>query len=1169
MSRILLAIVIGLFCCGPAVNSSGQTRKIDSPEVLKQLIALPAPTPRNGEPQAPPPETIETRQPNFYDRNYKPADDAPIADLIDYWGHWNEDTDREPSEAVKKRLLEAAVADPQLLATFLNFLPDADSTPAKVKNIYDKVQTDSKIDQDWREKIRRWLVFNSTYFVDELTALAQKAKDNQRDGAVDKEDALTSLAYVSWSHAEPLLRGLMASGQARSTALALSLYYEHAVEEKDLANEERYRRDLQAIATNPNQPGYARNVAIESLSLTEWSGRDDWYLGLFQDQTLLDPSDGEYRETPLTTLFDSDLEKWIPIMIRLLESKDMNVRSAAVSCLVRIDDEEEMAKKALTPLLPWLTNPDWVNDSSAYRLRLIQALGTFKIPESVPGLIWVVENDTSGPAYARGFAAQSLGQYQDSRAVPALKRALAKEKDESQRLRIIRGLLGSNGLTEKEQLDALEEYASRITTPESRMDVIRYRGPQEEPLSTTLAIGKYLGFSREQPSDSLINAVLARAEELKSGNAALASALLEITHQWQGQQIELDMIKRIANGSADSGTVFEALQRRERMREGLRTELQGLASVEGAAQGVGAVLLDDPALAQGVLNSEDRAAQVALLACSRLTQTPLPVEMVDKLLDHKDSLLTLAAETYLLAEDSAQARELLWQRHPNEAFVTGWRENTFYAGSFDALVKSEDQLRAEVLKENGPIEILAFMSNMTDRGKILRIYSDKAVYTEYEDPARYRERTVPRGEVAALKDFIAAKGYADRGPTAMYCHHGCTAGEFLMLTKEKGRRVYHQGTFDEWMQLWEQFTQLGEGEGAKVHYKLEEDIKGLEVLYADELIVNDVAQQGGELRVFVARRQTKEEAEEHRASYEVDTEDDEELALQLSRRRVEIVKACLSWRVFANERMGAVTSQPDFYSSVDATRFMTGDENDLDWENDMGNPQVLGPDSIVFAHSYSGLFRQFAGSKPIRIGTEDASYSNAIATRDGKWLVATKQGNEETESSFIVRLNLQTGREFRVNLLAADHLMPVAFLPPLGKVLVKRAKGDYIPTGVKAKGPERPEYFLVDPATGAVRPVSGEFAPLSDVGKRFLQPTEKPDEFWVAISDDKKTETKIGRYSLKDFSFKPTMTVPQLIFDSTSMWVSAGEKKVYVVYKGQLLRLPLQATESPASVTKK
>jgi hypothetical protein len=1167
VSRIVLAIVIGLFGCGPALNSAGQTRKIDSPEVLKQLLAMPAPTPRNGATPAPTP-LPDSRPFDFYNKTNTPPDDAPIEDLVDYWGRWVE-SDRRPSDAVKKRLLEACAADPGILSSFLNFLPDDDSTAAKVKNIFDKVQTDPKIDQDWRERVRNWLVFNSAYYLDELVALAQKTKDNQRDGAVDKEDALTSLAYVSWSHAEPMLRGLMASGQPRASALALTLYYEHAVEEKDLANEERYRRDLQAIATNPHQPAYARNVAIESLSLTEWSGRDDWYLGLFQDQTLLDPSDGEYSVTPLTTLFDSDLEKWIPVMTRLLESKDMNVRTAAASCLVRIDEDEESAKKALTPLLPWLTNPAWVNDTGNYRLRLIQALGTFKIPESVPGLISVVENDDSQPGFPRGFAAQSLSQYQDARAVPALKRALAKEKDEAQRYRIVKGLLACNGLTEKEQLEALEEYASKLTSEESRADTIRYRGPNEEPLSVKLSLGKYLGQSRETPSDSLVSAVLARAEELKTENAALASALLDITHMWQGQQIELDIIRRIGNGSADSSTIREALERREKMREGLRTELQGLASVDGAAQAVGAVLLNDATLAQGILNSEDRLAQVALLACSRLTQMPLPVEMVNQVLRHKDSLLELAAETYLLAEDSQEAREILWRRHPNEAFITGWRENTYLGPlSFEGLMKSEEQLRAEVLKENGPIEILAFMYNLTDRGAVVRIYPDKAVFTEHEDPARYRERTVSAGEIAVLKDFIATKGFADRGPTAIYCHHGCLTGELLLLTKEKGRRVFNQGGFDDWFELLDQFTQLGNHDATKVHYKLEEEIKGLEVLYAGELTVNDIAQQGGELRLRVERDETKQENEERLATYEANEDDDEELALQLSRRRVEITAARVSWRVFANDKLGAITTQPDSYLAVDGLRFVSGDENDVDWENsEMNHPQVIGPDSIIFAQNYANLFRQFAGGKPVVVGSENGAYASPIVTRDGKWVIATKEG-EDSEPSYIVRLNLLTGREFRVNIPAADNLFPVGFIPPLGQVLVKRAKADYMGAGAKVKGPEKPEYYLVDPATGIARLVTGEFKPLM-YSQRFLQATEKPDEFWAAISDEKKNQTQIGRYSLKDFSFKPTMTVPQLTFDSKAIWVDAAQKKVYVVYKGQLLRLPLQATDAPASVTKK
>ena len=1160
MCRIALAILISLFWFGP--NAAGQKRRIDSPEVLKQLLAMPAPTPRGGTPllEAAPPNP---RPPDFYSRENEPPDDAPIEDLVDYWDRWAENySTEEPSEAVKKRLLEACVSDPQLFGRFLNFLPDVDATPAKVKTAYDKAIADRLFDQDWRDKVKKWLVFNSTYFLEELLAIAHKAKDNDKDGDVDREDAISALADVSWTNAVPLLRGLMTTGQPRATALALSLFYEHAIKEKDTGAEERYRRDLQTIASNRTQPGYARNLAVESLSLSEWSGRDEWYLNLFQDESLLEATDSEYTTSPLSTLFDSEPEKWVPIMTRLIESKDINVKTAAAVCLLGVDDNGEIGKNALTPLLPWLTIPTWANDSSNYRMRLVQRLESVKIPESVPGLISIIEAEpTEGDqGYTRGFAAVSLASYQDPRAVPVLKKALAKERDEGQRFRIMKALLTSNGLSEEEQLTALEEYAGKVSTPEGRADVIRYRTPQDEPLSLSLTIGKYLGLNRETPSEALVKAVLGRAEELKTENPAVADALIEIAQQWQGHEVELDILRRIANGSADSATIMEALRRRDTMQQGLRTELEGLASVAGAAQGVGAVLLNDPGLAQGVLNAENVTAKISLLACARLTQTALPVEMVGHLLRNEESVLSLAAESYLLAEDSQEARSLLWERYPNKAFVTGWRENIYYSApgvpaGFPGLNKREENLREELFKENGPTEILALLSTQENQGSFLRIYSDKAIYIEQEDEARYRERVVPIAQVSAFKDFLTSSGFPEHGPTLEFCHHGCPTNELLMLTKEKGRRVFYQGGWQTMQLLQEHFGKLGEGEGAKIHYKLAQDIKGLEVLYAGELMVQDVAQQAGELRVRVERPETKEEIAERIATYNYEDDEDEEVRVQRLRRRYELQNSRISWRVFANDIPGAVTSQPDSFSTFDPSRFLSGDENDADFDEGGTTAQVINSDSIVFA-DYNGLYRQFAGTKPVQVGTE-ASYSDPLVTRDGKWVIAAKDDGEAPV--YLVRLSLQSGREFRINLSEADRLNAIAALPSSGKVILRRAKMDYTPVGYTPKGPNRPEFYLLDSATGVTRLVAGEFTPLEQLGSdRFLQPAEKPDEFWAVKSDEKKNETQIGRYNIKDFSFKPVMVVPKLIFNSMSMWVDASHGKVYVVYKNQLLRLPLQ-----------
>jgi len=116
------------------------------------------------------------------------------------------------------------------------------------------------------------------------------------------------------------------------------------------------------------------------------------------------------------------------------------------------------------------------------------------------------------------------------------------------------------------------------------------------------------------------------------------------------------------------------------------------------------VLLDDKALAKTssvqAAGPPDRAARGA-----RLTQLSLPVEVVGALLHSKDQFVGRRAESYLLAEGQQSREELLWARHQNEAFVTGWREKS---SSLEAIVSRAGQvrreLRAELFKDSPPLE---------------------------------------------------------------------------------------------------------------------------------------------------------------------------------------------------------------------------------------------------------------------------------------------------------------------------------------------------------------------------------------------------------------------------------------------------------------------------------
>lgn len=63
----------------------------------------------------------------------------------------------------------------------------------------------------------------------------------------------------------------------------------------------------------------------------------------------------------------------------------------------------------------------------------------------------------------------------------------------------------------------------------------------------------------------------------------------------------------------------------------------------------------------------------------------------------------------------------------------------------------------------------------------------------------------------------------------------------------------------------------------------------------------------------------------------------------------------------------------------------------------------------------------------------------------------------------------------------------------------------------------------------------------------------------TALSGVHNASESLARFNLKDFTFKPLMTIPHIYFSSMSMWVDEAQNKIYVVYQDQLLRLPFSA----------
>ncbi|HEV2669372.1 MAG TPA: hypothetical protein VG324_30925, partial [Blastocatellia bacterium] len=57
--------------------------------------------------------------------------------------------------------------------------------------------------------------------------------------------------------------------------------------------------------------------------------------------------------------------------------------------------------------------------------------------------------------------------------------------------------------------------------------------------------------------------------------------------------------------------------------------------------------------------------------------------------------------------------------------------------------------------------------------------------------------------------------------------------------------------------------------------------------------------------------------------------------------------------------------------------------------------------------------------------------------------------------------------------------------------------------------------------------------------------------------DWEKKVTRFGRYDSKNFSFTLLLEIPELKLSDDDIWVDAAGGKIWFVYKGHLLRLPL------------
>jgi hypothetical protein len=1068
-----------------------------------------------------------------------PPDDAPIEALVAWWasGDAVDDEATRPSAAVRQRLLEYALAHPAGLPPLLRWLPESPDAFERLKALHDRVPEDLTVpadpgssadDQNVRDALRRWLMTRTPHFRDDLVRAVKAAADAEE---VLPAETMSALARLDWAAAEPVLHRLADGGEPENAVAALCELLEQyerraKADRRAAARLAEVRDDLLGFAEDSATPAPARARAVSSLMASAWPGRDAWFLSLFEDDTFLEGED----DAPLCGPVRRDPDRWIPLLAERVGSPDRAVHNNAVRCLVQFGGANARID-ALRPLLPWLSDPEW--SFSDGRLHLIQSLKHVELPESIPGLLWVLRNDTDAE---QADAATALAHYKAKDAAPALREAFANAPRDAEDAVLVGAMLALDALG-ADDVAAAMEACSREDTYQRGRDP-RVNDPEPVRLGRQLAALK--------PGDAAVGSaalaagaerLIARAAALRATEPAVADRLWAVLARWPVAVIDRDVLRRL-RASADIATVQAAIGRADLMRANVRAELLALVEAGGSAGGVAAAVLADAEATGRVLAGRDADARRMLLACARLLRTPLPVAEVGRLMNdaaEQDPLLALAAERYLEGEDGREARRLVLARHPGEVRILGapMLTDDEHPHSPSARLRAEMRRRGAG-DADAAEEIYALLGGSwaPEGDYVIRVRGGIATLTIDSPDGKTMKRTLTHDELAGLRDLIATTGLEDLPPMETGTFDGAEY-EYLHLTPAGGRRVFmntpqsDEAVITPYERLRRHFVTLGEAAGFEARHAVEDKIPGARILLWDEARpVRAVWANGADVRVLVGpARRTGGGGD--------------------------------AWHAVAaggglGERVDppAASAVPQFLDDVpERLRGRFPDRlNRHAWQVRAGDDLIRVGFAPHDGREVDGIWRCRRGREPVLVcgGSE---FRDPVVAHDGGWAVAVRGDQDWHRANPIVRVNLATGMQHPIDVGPGEVAKVIAWVPTRRRVLIQWGAEHHHVRG------DAPGYRLLDVATGKTEPVHGELGPLLEQSYRPLQPTGRPDEAWATGRG--RTDPYIGRYDTKHFAFTPMLAVPASHFDSMDLWVDEPAGVAYVAVAGDLLRVPL------------
>jgi hypothetical protein len=1147
MLRVTITVLALAFTASFGESQPAPQSRNQAGTVIEDLLKFPAPTPQS---------MMEGRSDGVkFSWNSPPPDDAPLDVLGLYWGQIDDSIKAKASAQTRSRLLEACIQKPELTASLLKILPQTPQAQDAIKQIYDA--NAARLSEGWRDEVKKYLKLNTRYFREELVADALAAADDAEGGYVEKEDELKTLARLDWPEAEPILKRFAADPMPRRSVLAKTLLYRHGPQD---ANGAEIFSDLKSVVENRKALGYCRDRAAEALLSSEWHGRDEWFLKLFSDPTLRNLHDGMYLRHPLVDLVGENPDHWIPIVTKMIGSPDRAIHDNAVECLIQFQ-LRNARKDALTPLLPWLSDPKW--SSASDRLRLIQSVDELDMRESIPGLIAVLNQKVDEAE--RAYAANSLVHFRDPRAISDLRRGMPSIVDAHYRRMFISALIAAGGLSDQEAATDIEAFAAMASTEEGAkvLEKADYSWPKV-PLPVPVSIGQYFA-EREAPTEGTMTQLLSRANVIESSNSLLANLLRDIVHRWPTAAGDHDIATRIEQGTASARSIAYALRRHETFAKNCSDQIAGSAISSGVPAGVFAVLSGDKKRKIEVLQGSDARAVAALLASARLVRESLPLDQVALHYNSGDAQLEHIAGAYLNAEDSPRAREIFSSRSKGLVIV-GARQGGGDPGhhSYTDFDKREAELISLMSGDGAYDEVYALLTAgyWGNGGQtVVARQGDLFTITFYDDAARRYRRQLKREEFEQLRSFVQSEKVDDLGPLSQMVFDGMQY-EYVHLMKTQGRRVFmnNPGDSDSGGSVYDRlcgvFYKLLGAERLAIEYPGLKQLPGFEVLVADERFhVLGFWKDGAteRFRIYPGR---------DRGSAAMAFSN-----LGSMRTTSRVPKAENPIWVSIADGIMADAPAPTLFPREDPNSVVPAKFEKENEQRQRSSVAMLSRGAVAYRvgdlDDKSGFWR-FEPGKPPKLLVSGDVLSPAIST-DGNWALlafSDKSKRSWAEPNSLIRANLSSGKVLRVDVPEADTLDPVVYVPEQGRFLAYRAK-DPPTDSHEPVGPEKPEYWLVNPETGKAEVTSGEVRPLTHVGARPLQRTNTDGQYWAAIPAEKDGGTDIGLYDAKSLKFARQMHVPELSFNSQALWVDEHTRTAYVVYRSQLLKFSLA---QPASV---